>query len=241
MKIESILKEIGFEENEANVYIHLLKKGRSSQQTISDETGILRQTIYELMKKMESKGYVSTSLVGRRKFYSPIQPQVLLKKLEEKNELFISAIPALENIKKQEKINISSESFIGLQGLKNLFNLTLNSSTEILWIANKNLSDKVFQGFYWHNYKQKRLEKKIPIKLLIEPTEEKDWNTNKKDWRETRRLSLVKEMASSMVLFDNKVIIYSLSEGQFFGTFIQDTTTKSSLEKIFFNLWKQAR
>jgi sugar-specific transcriptional regulator TrmB len=59
MTIQETLKNIGFEEHEITIYLYLIKKGISSRQDISDKTGILRQTVYDIMKKMLAKGNIS--------------------------------------------------------------------------------------------------------------------------------------------------------------------------------------
>jgi len=236
------LSAVGMDDTESKVYLFLLGNNASSQQTISDKTGILRQTVYDIMKKMETKGYVSITKVGKRKHYSAVPPKLLLSMLKEKEEQFLQALPELEKMSQGEQVSISSETFLGLEGLKNLFNLTLESTSEILWIANKSLYDERFQGYYWHNYAKKRIDRKIPIKLLIEPSKAKDWNTDKKVWRETRRSKLVEGLSSSFVIFDtDKVIVYSLEKGQLFGVFIQNKATKESCEKMFWEFWKSAR
>jgi len=240
MEIKETLKNIGFEEHEITIFLYLIKRGTSSQQDISDKTGILRQTVYDIMKKMLTKGYISMQKIGKRKHYSSIDPKVLLNRLKEKEEELKQIIPKLGELK-EGKIEITSEAFFGLEGLKNLFNLTLQSKSEILWIANKSLYDKTFQGYYWRNYAQKRIERKIPIKLLIEPIKETDWNTDKKVWRETKRNKFAENLTSSFVIFDDKIIIYSLEEGNIFGVFIQNISTKKSFEKMFYNLWDEAK
>lgn len=241
MEIKESLRNIGMEDNEAKIYLYLWKKGPCTQQTISDETNILRQTVYEVMKKMEAKGFVSISLVGKRKSYIAAEPKHLLNQLKEKEEFFSEALPEFEKIKSLEQIFLNSQSFVGMAGLKNLFSLTLESKSEILWLANKETSDKIFQGYYWHNYAKKRIQKKIPIKLIIEPTKQKDWDTDKKIFRETRRNSLADKEKSSFVLFDDKIIIYSLIEDKLQGVFIQDKATKQLFEKMFYDFWERSK
>lgn len=240
MGYEKALKTIGFEEKEVEIYLFLLKKGPVSQQVISDETRILRQTVYDLSNKMEIKGYISSTIIGRRKVYSAVSPELLLKQIKEKEEEFTQIIPELNKLK-QETCNVYSESFIGMSGLKNLINMTLDSQTDILWIANKSINDNVLQGYYWHNYAKKREENKIPIKLLIEPTNKKDWDTDIKSKRETRRSNIVKGMDSSFIMFDDNVIMYSLVGGDLFGILIKDKSIKESLEKMFYSFWKNGK
>lgn len=241
MEIKQVLESIGFEDIEAKVYLFLLKKGTVSQQIIADETGILRQTVYDTMKKMEMKGYVGRSLMKRHKVYHAIEPETILNQIKEKEEQFLEILPTLNEMKQINQVNLSSQTFIGLEGLKNLFSLTLKSQTEILWLCNKEISDRLFYGFYWHNYAKKRIEKKISIKLLIEPTPEQDWDTNKKALRETRRNKILESLSSSFVLFDDKILIYSMKEEQLQGILIQNQSIKESFESIFNLLWKIAK
>jgi hypothetical protein len=117
----------------------------------------------------------------------------------------------------------------------------LTSSTEVLWLANKRVNDAIFREYYWHNYAQKRIENKVATKLLIEPTARSDWDTDINVWRETRRHPLIKNTPSSFVLFEDKVIIYTPSKDEPYGVFIQNQSVKDLFEKIFVNLWKQAK
>jgi HTH-type transcriptional regulator, sugar sensing transcriptional regulator len=241
MEIKTVLKNIGFEPNEIEIYLYLQKHGASSQQRISDETRILRQTVYDIMGKMVSKGFVSVAIVGKRKHYKAIEPKILLKQLQEKEDQLSEAIPSLESLRLPTDVDISSESFIGLEGLKNLVNLTLESKSEILWISNKKIHDKIFQEYYWHNYAEKRAKKKIPIKLLIEPNADNGWKPDKKILRETRRDGYVENLETSYVVFEGGVIIYSLQDENLFGVFIKNDTIKKSFEKMFYRIWDQSK
>jgi sugar-specific transcriptional regulator TrmB len=240
MDIKETLKDIGFQDNEIVIYLFLLKRGSSSQQIISDEGGILRQTVYDVMKKMENKGYVTSSLVGKRKFYNAVEPEFILGQIKVKEEQFLQILPNLMSMKNNNQINLTSQIFFGVNGLRNLFDLTLSSDSEILWLCNREISDDLFQEFYWHNYSKKRIEKDIPIKLLFEPDNKKDWDTNKKEKRETRKSKFVNGLASSFVLFDDKILIYSMEEGQLQGVLIQNSVTKEMFSKIFDLLWNSS-
>jgi len=241
MEIKEVLENIGFQEIESKIYLFLLKKGPVSQQTISDETGILRQTVYDFVGKMENKGFLAHSLIEKKKIYKAIEPEILLNQIKEKQEQFSQILPSLKEMIQTNNVNLFSQTFVGLKGLRNLFSLTLSSKSEICWLCNKKISDEVFYGFYWHNYSKKRIEKKIPIKLIIEPTGDKDWNTNKKAWRETKRNNFAMDLDSSFVLFEDKVLIYSIEKENLQGVLIQNKLIKQMFEKIFNLFWKQSK
>lgn len=239
MVINSGLENIGFKPIESQIYLYLLQKGPSSQQEISDNTQILRQTVYELVSKMELKGYISSSILKKRKVYSAIDPKILLNQLKEKEESFSRIIPELEKIK-SIKTAIYSETFIGIDGLKNMFNLTLEASTDVRWLANEKTHNELFKEYYWLNYAEKRAEHKIPIKLLVNTDIKRHlWSTGKKELREVRKTLFVNNLYSSFVVFDDKVLLYSIGK-DFHGVLIQDIELKKLFESIFDNLWKDA-
>lgn len=238
MEIRDVLKSIGFEDQEITIYLFILKNGSSTQQEISDKNQIVRQTVYDIMKKMLAKGYVSLSKEGKKKLYTSISPEILLNRLKEKQESFEKIIPLLAKIKK-EKNEVYSESFIGLNGLKNLFNMTLESKSEIYWAFNLENNKTILEDHYWDNYAVKRIEKKIPIKLLFEKSpKEKLYQTNKKQIRESKHNKLLSNTSTSFVLFDDKIILYTTEKDNLFGVFIKNKEIKEFLERVFMNIWK---
>ena len=99
--------------------------------------------------------------------------------------------------------------------------------------------DKIFKGYYWHNYAKKRIDKKIPIKLLVEETNDTDWNTDKKVWRELKRNKIMDKINSSFVVFDNKLVIYTAKDDQLFGVYIQNEEQVLLFKQLFYHLWKE--
>jgi sugar-specific transcriptional regulator TrmB len=189
MSIQESLKNIGMNQKETTIYLTILSKGQQTQQEISEHTGILRQTVYEIMPTLETKGFINHTMKGKRKIYSAVSPEILFEQLQSKVNDFEAVMQELKQL--QTESESSSITFIGIQGLKNMFAQSLESKTDICWLINKQMADKMFKDYYWHNYAQKRIEKKIPIKLLIEPTKDADWNTDKSVLRATRRHSVI--------------------------------------------------
>lgn len=242
MLVQETLEYIGFEPKEVQIYLYLLRHGPSLQQTIANETGLLRQTVYEMIKKMASKGYISLSSTGKRKVCSAVPARLLVDKVREKEERLLRIVPQLEQLEAEEKVSVRSESFIGIEGVKNAINLTLESSEELLWLDNITMSAKILGGdYYWLNYAEKRAERGLPIKLLISPKDKSYLDSDKGMLRETRRNELLEGIKGSIVIFEDRVIIYSVEEGQLLGVLIQNKAIKNSFEKIFRHLWGKSK
>ena len=191
---------------------------------------------------MEEKGLVSSTITGKRKVYSALDPDILLRRFEDMKNDLKDAVSALKDKKSLSKYKIHHESFLGLQGIKNLFKLALNSKTEQLWFAEYEIHKEIFQGAYWDNFALKRIDKNISLKLLIDKNPQlKNWKSSKKHLRETRVNSDIKDIKSSFVTFDDKTIIYSIEKDNLYGIFIQNKHMAEMYKQIFNILWKYSK
>lgn len=240
MSVRSVLRDLGFTTDEIDIYLYLLRHGASSQQDISDGMGVVRQTIYNRLGKMERKGYVTYVKQGNSKQYSAEEPQTLLRRFRGKVDKFEDELPALEAMQEQDEPRVRSECVTGLKGVKNLTYRSLASSTELLWIDNMAKAEARFDEHYWLNMAQKRSQKDIPLKMITEPTDKTHWNTDTSIDRETKQASIVNDLNASFLLFEDKAILYSFDEEQLFGVYIQNQSIKDSLEQIFWTIWDNA-
>lgn len=242
MEINDALENIGMEPTEIKIYIYLLKNGSCTKQKISDKNSIVRQTVYEVVNKMLTKGFVSCSMTERRKIYSAVPPEMLLDRLKEKEEQLKQAIPQL--IKFQGKHQETFvESFIGAKGFKNLISLMLRSKTELLWFASEEINKMVFEEYYHENFVVKRVEAKIPLKLLTYGSNKvRLWQSDKNNLREVRLLKMAENIkSSSFVVFEDKVIIFSFDKDNLFGILIKNTIVQGMFKEIFLDYWKKSK
>lgn len=73
------LQELGLHEGPALIYLSLLRRPRMTPSQISRETGIKRPTCYEYLDNLLAKNLVSREPIGKRMFYSAMQPLRVLK------------------------------------------------------------------------------------------------------------------------------------------------------------------
>ena len=74
----SILKDFGLEEDEAQMYIGLVRMGSAKASEISTFTKIDRVRTYKILENLKNLGFVTTTLTSPIKF-SPNEPKMILK------------------------------------------------------------------------------------------------------------------------------------------------------------------
>lgn len=240
-KIKDILSSVGLDEVEISIYLLLLQKRGLSQQEIAENTGLLRQTVYDRIRRLESKGVISRTNKDSKPLFLAINPQVFLEQLKEKEEQIKKILPSLEALKSTSENQTNSSTFTGLKALKKLMQLTLIAKNEIFWIANKKISDEIFSEHFWLNYAARRNELQIPINLLIEPTVSEGWKTNKKEKRFVKTHPFVKEQQSAIVVFGEQVILYTALNETYNGTHIEDKNLANFFKSLFEKLWKEGK
>ena len=78
MSIINKLKEMNFSENEAKIYITLLKYGKSTGYEISKYSGIPRSKIYNHLETMLSRGVIEINSTEKVNLYRAISPDELI-------------------------------------------------------------------------------------------------------------------------------------------------------------------
>ena len=100
-KITSILEEYGLDEKEIKVYISLVEKDELNAYALAKITGIHRSTVYAIIERLLSKGFITNIQKGEKTFYSAIEIGKIISKIKEKESLLLSLIPEFEKIKEE--------------------------------------------------------------------------------------------------------------------------------------------
>ncbi|MBT5022827.1 winged helix-turn-helix transcriptional regulator [Candidatus Woesearchaeota archaeon] len=245
-ELKPSLIRYGLKEKESNIYLTLLAEQKLTAQEIANKTGLIRQVVYDHIKKLVEKGLINEVFEGRTKKFQSTNPEQLLTLLKEKEAQIKEVIPKLKKIKQITPSISKVASFTGIKGLMHLLNFTLTTKKELLWIANYHEWHKVLENHQFFNYTLKRIEKKIKLKILIEKKgiPKKDiqvWKSDKKELRETKTHSAVKNIPSSYVIFDDKVIIFNLDKKELKCVLIEDKSINKSQSAMFNELWKNAK
>ncbi len=87
----SYLKELGFTEYEAKVYISLLSSHPASAYTISQNSGVPHSRVYDITRRLIKKG-VAVSTGVKPELFSPLSPNDLVDKLRREYDQFTTEL-----------------------------------------------------------------------------------------------------------------------------------------------------
>ena len=84
-----VLTELGLSTREAKLYISLLQGQEFTASELQIHTGVPRTKVYECLEKMFSRGLCRRRIEGRRRYYSAVPPDDVVKqlKLEWQNDM----------------------------------------------------------------------------------------------------------------------------------------------------------
>jgi len=164
--IEDNLLELGLKAEEAKVYISLLELGSSYASVIAKKSGVNRVACYHTLDNLVKKGLVSSFLKNNIKIFSIETPEILVKKQKEKYEKAKNLLPQLLSITNSLTYKPKIQYYEGEQGIKNIFEDTLLSETELLGYTNLKDISNVISPDYLRNYIKRKLDKKLKTRML---------------------------------------------------------------------------
>jgi len=165
------LQQVGFTQNDAKVYLTLLKLGVSNPATISEESGIDRARVYDSLKRLYKKNIIEMEPLKRSPGYKARSPEYVFEsiKLDLENKLKLTEnLMLLSKSIKTQKEELSlwalpKKSHI----LKNIYQLIETAETTIYLIITPDISislislNKIFDKINEKLEKSKKLTCKI--------------------------------------------------------------------------------
>ena len=89
----------GFSENEAKIYLTLLEHGALHPSELAQKSGINRSYLYDILNRMQEKGYVSTVKTKDKLCYQAVAPRQLFELVKLRIETFATIISQLEKLR----------------------------------------------------------------------------------------------------------------------------------------------
>jgi predicted DNA-binding transcriptional regulator len=114
------LQGLGFTQNEARLYLLLLKGGKAKATDLATRSGLHRRVVYDTLVQLEKKGMAGKAEVEGVLTFSPSPPSSMLSFLDEKRDAMEQALPSLSRVFESEKAT-SASVMHGRQAIKTVF------------------------------------------------------------------------------------------------------------------------
>ena len=237
---------LGLSKNESIIFSNLINMHPLTAGELIRKTGLHRNIVYDIISKLENKGFVFTVIKKNKRYYYIADEKFFNnfinkeeKKIIEKKRIIkglLSELKQYENIDLNAQINVIN----GKNGLKILSDDLLNEKKNYLIFG---ASEKILDAlpkYYWKNFAIKR--QKIKIKTRLIASHKLRWWVEKEldeQYNEARYLKKFETSTCETVIWGNKVAIVFLSP-EIKIIIIEDKSLSENYTEIFELLWETA-
>jgi len=161
-----ILKQIGLSDNEAEVYLIVLKLNEALASTIARRSKISRPHIYDTLNKLFEKGLLTYVIKNNKKYFKSINPIRLIDYINEKEEGLKSILPELKELYKPLDKGLKIEIYEGSEGIKAILNDILKTQKRIVSFGASDRIKDYLPDFVIDRYIKEREKNKIIARQL---------------------------------------------------------------------------
>jgi len=235
---QELLEIAGLSPNEAKCYRALISLGSASANEISRKSGIHRVAVYDALRGLREKGFISQISKTNKMLFEAANPSIIKDIIEKKqNELekVKSIIPTLTLDFQMSKDKQEVHSFKGLSGIKTILQKMLDSKTEILDFGAE-YKIKEFLPYDYLHWDKERVKRNINMRIIA------SINIRPTTIAHTQIKYVPKEFNSSVstYIFDNQVAMIMWVE-QPIGILIEHRSVYLSYRNYFEYLWSTAK
>ena len=241
MKLEKVLKNLGFSKNEAKVYLAALTTGLASAQDIAKQAGLQRTTTYSVLNVLVQKGVVGKSKVRGKSRFLAESPQKLVALAQEVQSDLDRALPELEAIHNRQEKKPKVLFYEGKEAIQNVYDDTLREQPKEILEWN---TDAYFTDFPKdHDYIDTRVKLGIHAKRIAGKGSKWDTEHKRYDPNELSETAIVpKDMFWPDIevnIYNNKVAFMNYEEKN--SVIIESQVIADAMRQVYELSWLGAR
>jgi len=253
--LQDKLLQIGLSDNEAKIYLSLLKLGPQAVSIIAKKNHLNRTTTYSILQSLEKKGIVSFYRNGSMKYFVANDPNSLVGFIDRKCQEFdyyrdeiLSSVSDFRQLGGNYEFDKPVVTYFdGLEGVKNVMMDSLNVEKCFrAYIPLHKWLESGKKDFIIEFKNFRIIDKKVPLKAIVPDTEEvraffKSYY--KKDDGLTDIL-YVKDKSQwnmfedQMTIYNDKVAILHLDAGEEYAIVIESEQV-ASMHKMIFDMTRR--
>ena len=246
MEIIDLLK-LGFNRNEAQVYLILIRFGKSDARQIIKETKFHKNIVYDNLEKLVDKGLITFIIEGKKRIFQIASANSLInffeekeKEIGEKKESAIKISQEINKIAKSLPEKQEATIYRGIRGIRSFYNSTLENGKDYVVFGAPSQSVSIMGDLFWRSYITKRIANKMKVRMIFNPSLKSYGDTIKNKFTEVRYFERDFEpLTETHVQDDFVAIIVWTKEPVLF--LISDKAVVHSYFKFFETMWKIAK
>lgn len=166
------LTKIGLSENQARVYLAVLKLGECSVGPLEKELGLFKQSIYNILDELIDKKLIEVKVKNNRKYFVTVDPDVLLDQHISRGRAIEKLIPELHTLEGIDKYISDIKIYSGVKAFQIFHEKMLKQSPEssqldIIASGGDEFLKITRQRYFFDRYESLRINKKIHHNILL--------------------------------------------------------------------------
>lgn len=125
-----LLQEMGLTEREAKTYLALFELGSTTTGPLIEKTKIPASKIYEVLRKLEEKGFAHHIIKNNKKHFHASNPSTILNHIEERYETFKEYVNNLKKLRTNAKEEQFAEFYEGSKAIFSMLRTLIKDSKE---------------------------------------------------------------------------------------------------------------
>lgn len=242
MNLISTLQGIGFDKNEAKIYLATLKLEEAKASDIAKKAKIKRSSAYVILKGLMKKGCISSYTRRRVTHFVATNPKIIIEAAKDRANKAHAILPDLQLFTKSEsKEKPRIQYYEGIDGLINIMEDTIvtGNKTVYAW-ANIDLAWKTL-GDYYPEYIRKKNERKVFVRgIFVQNAMAETFQKNGHE--EKRNVRMIPEklfpMSNEINIYDNKFSI--ISHRDMMGVIVENAEMAHTQRSIWKLGWEAA-
>lgn len=238
-EIAQALKLYGLTENEARVYVALLKKLEATAFEVATVTEIPRATVYLTLESLKKQGFISQFRKNNVAYFTPESPNKFLALLKRKEEIVNGIMPQIRALAGRQIDTPIAKLYVGIEGIKSGFDDILDVLKEknikqILATSQPEMME--YLPKYFPDWLKQREDLGVFTRLILPASAQNYLQANA--FREVRTLPEKFPFDCAITIYGNKIAFFSIKDDEPYCDIIESISITEMFTQFFNFSWE---
>ncbi len=242
---EKILVKNGFTPKEAKVYMSILEYGQATMSMIARKTQLERPTIYDIVSRLENKGFASTLKTKGIKQVTVTAPNLIIESIKNSLNQAEQILPDLMEMAYKSPIKPRIKFYEGMKGMKQVLSEFSFTNEDTYVFSDYSTYPTELLQFIYREIIPERIRRNSSTKMLVvnNPKHIDIKKNEKKYYQEHRLINFPEGMGLEnleILLWENKIGFLSFGNNEMFGMIVESKSISQMLKNIHALIWQNA-